>query len=100
MVTRPSVPTIRLSLGIAGAIIFGCGEEPVPCEAQPPIARSILQVDVTTGNASCALLSDGSITCWGEGREFVKKPPTGARFKQVTIGSHHGCALTLEGEAV
>ena len=51
---------------------------------------------VTTGtHHSCALRTDGTITCWGDLRGQVDVP--GGSFSAVTAGLWHSCALRTDG---
>ena len=70
-------------------------------------------IDVSTGYYnSCALLDDGSVSCWGYGAHGVNgnggtttkvTPETVLGFgptnpaKQISVGYRHACALTLNG---
>lgn len=47
--------------------------------------------------AACALLEDGTVTCWGEP---ALVPPLGQQLTQVDVGLHHACGLTPDGLAV
>ncbi len=55
-------------------------------------------IDVTAGGYhSCAMASDGSVTCWGDDSVGqVSRTPTD-RFEEFAAGSHHTCAIDAAG---
>lgn len=54
-------------------------------------------VDVVAGGtASCALLSDARVRCWGSG-PVVDGAPTERRFSTVAVGQDHACGIDLLG---
>src|SRR5581483_5652293 len=50
----------------------------------------------TSGDATCLLQDDGSLSCWGENSDGEAVPPAGA-FNAVTMTWNHGCALAGDG---
>jgi hypothetical protein len=51
-------------------------------------------VDITVGrNHSCAVKTDGSVTCWGSDADGQSTPPTGSNFVQISAGYRNTCAL-------
>ena len=54
-------------------------------------------VDISAGgSASCALLSDGRVRCWGSG-PVVDSAPADRRFSAVSVGDDHACGIDLLG---
>ena len=48
------------------------------------------------GGHSCALRTDGTITCWGWNRDGQSDAPSG-QYTAVSAGSVHSCALRTDG---
>ena len=48
------------------------------------------------GEHSCALRTDGTITCWGRNVEGRLDAPSGS-FSQISAGWHHSCGLRDDG---
>ncbi len=56
-------------------------------------------------NTGCAIVDDGSVTCWGATQNFNRTapdaaiaPPADLTYVQVAVGRNHACALDTAGE--
>ena len=90
-------------LGWAG---LGSGAVPGPVQGNHRFTR------IAPGNThTCAVTTEGEVLCWGDGSigqlgagspggvRPIPAPVTGGeRFREVTSGALHSCALTTEGE--
>lgn len=71
-------------------------------KATPPVGVTFLMVEVGL-SGSCGLRNNGatagtgSIQCWGAG--ITLGIPAGSTWKQIAVGSSHGCALSAAGLA-
>lgn len=81
-----------------------------PADAPPPAAVKTAQKVVVGDQASCALMTDGTVACWGRNNEGqlgnvkTTDSPTPVRLalrgvKDIVMGSAHACAL-LDDESV
>ncbi len=51
------------------------------------------------GEQSCAVLSDGRLLCWGNGRPLPLPVSTSTRFSSLSVGGGFACGLTGSGRA-
>ena len=57
------------------------------------IPRNLFAVQLSVGfGHSCALMQDGTLSCWGLNEHGQTAAPTGS-FLQVDAGGHHSCAV-------
>ena len=88
------------------------GDASIPSDTTPESVGLTNAVDLAAGQfASCAVLSNGDIACWGEnGSGDVAPPQTnvifptptildagGAKFAHVSVGILNACALSSDG---
>ena len=57
-----------------------------------PLGGAFSQISV--GTHSCGVRPDGEVQCWGDNSTGQSTPPTGATFKQVSVGSAFSCGIT------
>jgi hypothetical protein len=115
--TRGGVPDVECwganGHGQAGVRFAPTVSTPTPVGL--PAASGIVQVAVG-GDSSCALLGDGSVTCWGangRGQIGANQPtgqdafsptpvvlPNGAQAREIAVGDSHACALLDVGGTV
>ena len=58
-------------------------------------------IQVAAGGAhSCALSSNGSVSCWGSDEFGQLRAPADERFTSITAGNVHSCGLRSDGTAV
>jgi alpha-tubulin suppressor-like RCC1 family protein len=103
----PADPVTRASLLSHGPIAFHAAETPL----LPPRA-DVAQLDVG-GNTTCAVMTDTTVSCWGENSEgqlgnlllapgsstSVPVPVTGlVGATEVRVGGRHACALVAGGQ--
>ena len=67
-------------------------------QATPPEGES---VSVSADNRTCAVRTDGSVVCWGDGYgglplAMSERPPEGA-FISVSVGNTHSCGVRTDG---
>jgi len=60
--------------------------------SSPPALPSV----VAGGFASCGVLADNSIACWGDNTDGQASPPAG-QYQEVNLGYDTGCGLNLFG---
>jgi alpha-tubulin suppressor-like RCC1 family protein len=65
---------------------------PLPEQSAAVIAETIS----AARNTTCAIKTDGTLTCWGD-NEFGQALPTTNVVSQVTMGYYHGCGLLVNG---
>src|SRR5207253_2602875 len=53
----------------------------------------------TSGDATCVIQDDGSLSCWGENSDGEATPPAGA-FNGLTMTWNHACALAAADGSV
>ena len=76
---------------------IGCpwGQSDPDTRTSPPAGTF---VDVASGyRHSCALGTNGTITCWGYGRSGRTWVPDG-EYTAVAVGSEHSCGLQTDGK--
>ncbi len=99
---------------------LGTGDEndsniPVLVDGGSLAGKRVIELGVGTAHA-CALLSDGTVSCWGRnrygqlgiGNNTKKNLPTSSdrgalnlrTVTQITLGSYHTCALVADGSLV
>jgi alpha-tubulin suppressor-like RCC1 family protein len=54
------------------------------------------QIDVG-GDASCAVIDDGRVLCWGQGNPVAQAVPGITDAVDVSVGDGHACAATTDG---
>jgi cysteine-rich repeat protein len=87
---------------VACDVHLGCIEEPVedgePCDGgagQCALGTCIYPSVKAATVDTCALMPDGSLTCFGAGLPTSKKPE--GRFSFVDVDATSACAITLDG---
>lgn len=65
-------------------------------QSQPPAQAKFLEVS-TGSKFSCGILVDNTLKCWGLDDAGRTSPPKG-KFKAVTVGVDHACALNNQGK--
>src|SRR4051812_37858246 len=95
-----------LALVAAMILMSGCSQDPVsPSATAKPAAetvtaaiRSLSQVLDAGEIHTCALKTDGSVTCWGDNSTGQTAVPPGlVGVTAVSAGSRHTCALRTDG---
>lgn len=89
-----------------------CAERPdhtLHCWGFPSQVRGVPTLPVVDwsmgANAGCAVLEDGSVSCWGDTEVFalspdaVLGPPDHLKYRQVAVGIDQACAIDTAGEA-
>ena len=73
---------------------------PAPEGVLPPLPEQAAAVKIETittrQNTTCAIKTDGTLTCWGNNDAGKASPPTGT-FTQVTLGWYSTCGLKTDG---
>ena len=105
---RLSRSLLRSAILLAVSVTAGCDRDvdPVTSPTRVPTAPNELIiargfVDVSVGSQyGCAIRSgDSSLVCWGD-NEFGKATPPTGRYRQVSAGIDHACALRADYYAV
>ena len=92
---------------------WACAERPdhtIACWGQKETATKAPTAPVVDWsieeNIGCAILEDGSVTCWGITENFNRwapdaavAPPADLTYVQVAVGRNQACALDTAGEA-
>jgi hypothetical protein len=72
-----------------------------PDDLPPPTydtAPAKLAKQVAAGaNHSCALYTDGTVSCWGKNSDGQSTPPPASRFSQIAADNDFNCGLKLDG---
>ncbi len=63
-------------------------------QSSPPDVKNPKEIG-TGGYFSCALLNDGSASCWGE--NAAVRTPVGAGNSHLTLGGYHACVIDKNG---
>jgi hypothetical protein len=100
----PFPPDLRFtsfSVGFADAVCGITPEQTLICSGgidprAPSGLTGVRQVDLG-GFHGCAILSDGSATCWGRNTDGEAEPP-GGTFSRVSVGVKYSAGLTDQGE--
>lgn len=66
--------------------------------AQPTILTPFARVDAGSSFVCGIRLKDRGISCWGLNEFGQLNPPTKGKFRQLSLGEMHGCAITLQNE--
>ena len=105
---RLSKLLLRSAILLAAVVAAGCdrGVDSVTSPAKVPTRPNALIVptgysDVSVGNFyACAVRAvDGGLVCWGDNTYRTTTPPAG-KFRQVSAGRGHACALRADYVAV
>lgn len=106
------VPLESGYLAVRSAAFWACaerGDHTLDCWGQKPTVASaptgpVLDWSIEE-NIGCAILEDGSVTCWGGIENFNRwapeaavAPPAELTYVQVAVGRNHACALDDAGE--
>ncbi|GEM_PF-1238556 len=84
----------RRRWAVTAAVLLGLEAVPVEATAGSPVA-----VTITAGHGhTCALLDDGSVTCWGSEAHGQTTVPAGT-FEQLDAGWFHTCGMLDDGSA-
>ena len=71
-------------------------QPPQPPEPPPQTTTTTTYTAVSAGGEhSCAIRSDGTITCWGRNSGQAEAP--GGTYTAVSVGSWHSCAIRTDG---
>src|SRR4051812_16120636 len=97
------------ALALAGSallLLAACRDPDAPTSAiahsdRPALVRAALaaspQIDAGEEHA-CALRSQGTVVCWGNGTDGRTTPPSGLTdVTQVSAGHSHSCAVKTNG---
>ena len=104
---RTSTTTARMARLLAlsmGVVLAGCEGDPVrplpmkaPGEPAPNASVTMTWPQVSVGAYhSCALMANGSVTCWG-GNEYGQATAPPGAFSQLGTGYVHTCAIRTDG---
>jgi hypothetical protein len=87
------------------ALCWGIGSEDNLTPDQEPYEKGQVKLTPTeavfqqigTGHShSCALKTDGTLACWGNGNAMANMP-AGSDFVSLSVGFHHNCAIDSQG---
>ena len=107
---------VAVVLFVAGVVVVGSGAGMVPAQATAAPAISSPSTHITAGTYhTCALISDGTVTCWGyngngqlgDGSNTNSNVPVavtggvlaGKTVTEITAGGSHTCALIWMGQS-
>ncbi|MCC5954285.1 MAG: S-layer homology domain-containing protein [Acidimicrobiia bacterium] len=89
-------PATAVTVTVVATTAAGSSPPSAPFGPLTPSGEPLLpQVDGGDQH-TCALLADGTATCWGDNSQNQLDAPAGSYVK-LTVGSNHACALTAAG---
>ena len=86
----PDQPTSRAQMAAFLFRALGLIDKPDPTEPTPAGAATYRAITDT-----CAILTDDTITCWGNNNDGEANAPAGT-YKTLTTGSSHNCAIATD----
>ena len=95
---RAGTGLLWLALAVAG-----CWSGAVAAQTSSgaiPDGRGRVVALAAGGYHTCAVRTNGSVTCWGSNWAGESTAPTRGYFTAVAAGLYHSCALRSDGEAV
>ena len=110
--TCEDVPVKAGHLELRSAAFWACAERAdhtLACWGEGDQATNAPTVPVSDWsieeNIGCAILEDGTVTCWGTTENFNRwapdaaiAPPADITYVEVAVGRNHACALDIDGE--
>src|SRR5262245_65534305 len=102
---RLSKSLLRSAILLAAVVAAGCDRDvdsvtsPATMPSKPNaliVATGYSDVSVSHAPFGCAVRAvDGGLVCWGDNDYHRAEPPAG-KYRQVSAGSQHACALRAD----